>query len=307
MLINPDVGNDTNISWICDGCGTMLNIQDGFNHDCGKWQCTECGYANKIDMSEVYISEDEYQTSKHNPYKGLSDAEVLELQMYEEVELIDGRSNTILVHNDEENKLYIKKYLKDYDLSIYKYLRENPVERMPRIIALYEGDNNLVVIEEYICGHTLAEIIESAPVEAAEAIRIAKEICRILEKLHNLEKAIIHRDIKPSNIMLDSEGIVYLLDMNVAKWYIPEETEDTKLFGTMYYAAPEQFGYGFSGSSAKSDIYAVGIMLNVMLTGKFPKEEKAPLEIWKVIEQCTCMEPDNRLSASELLDALDRI
>ena len=55
--------------------------------------------------------------------------------------------------------------------------------------------------------------------------------------------------------------------------------KDTRLLGTLYFAAPEQFGYGFSASTIKADIYAVGILLNVMLTGKIPKEEKAVEEM----------------------------
>ena len=77
--------------------------------------------------------------------------------------------------------------------------------------------------------------------------------------------------------------------------------------GTMYYAAPEQFGYGFSASSAKSDIYAVGMLLNVMITGKLPKEVKAPEAIWSVIEKCIELKPEDRYSDDELISALDSI
>lgn len=57
--------------------------------------------------------------------------------------------------------------------------------------------------------------------------------------------------------------------------------KDTRLLGTLYFAAPEQFGYGFSASTIKADIYAVGILLNMMLTGKLPKEEK---EVGEMLE-----------------------
>ena len=51
--------------------------------------------------------------------------------------------------------------------------------------------------------------------------------------------------------------------------------KDTRLLGTLYFAASEQFGYGFSASTIKADIYAVGILLNMMLTGKLPKESRS--------------------------------
>ena len=116
---------------------------------------------------------------------------------------------------------------------------------------------------------------------------------------------IIHRDIKPSNVMINESGEVFLLDVNVAKWVSTEAKEDTRLLGTLYYAAPEQFGYGFSASTEKTDIYAIGVLLNVMITGKLPKEEQAPAALWKVIEKCICLEADERYSDDELLAVLN--
>ena len=84
--------------------------------------------------------------------------------------------------------------------------------------------------------------------------------------------------------MVNSDLEVFLLDVNVAKWYKPEEKEDTRLLGTLYYAAPEQFGYGFSSSSEKTDIYAIGILMNIMITGKLPKEEKAAGDITSAVK-----------------------
>ena len=305
MLINPVIPDD--VVWVCDGCGEMLNIQPGFSADCGYWKCTECGFENKIDSSEIYASEDEYQASLHNPYKGMTDADVLELMNYENIEHINGRPDIILVKNTLDENLYVKKILSTYDVGVYRYLKENPVANMPKLYGVFEGKNNLVIIEEYIEGKTLSDIIVEERIEPKKAVYIARCIAYILKELHGLEKPIIHRDIKPSNIMIDKNGEVYLLDVNVAKWFKSEETEDTRLLGTLYFASPEQFGYGFSSSSDKSDIYAIGILLNVMITGKLPKEEKAEGAIWNVIEKCICLEPNDRLSDHELISALDSI
>lgn len=307
MLINPNVEADDNIAWICDCCGTMLNTQEGFSQNCGSWQCTECGFLNKIDVSELYLSEDEYQQSLLDPYKGLSDEAVLTLSMYEDIDIINQRSDIVLVRSMEDGKLYVKKFLKDYNLSVYEYFKANPVKYMPRLIEVYEGSNNLVIIEEYIEGSTISAVLENGRLKQKQAIAIAISICKIVSRLHNLTPPIIHRDIKPSNIILANDGAVYLLDINVAKWYKHDEVEDTKMYGTLYYAAPEQLGYGFGGSSEKSDIYAVGILLNVMLTGKLPKETKAAGEAWPIIERCISMDPDNRYTANELIVALERI
>lgn len=307
MLINPEVESDSNIAWVCDGCGAMLNIQHGFSEDCGDWTCTECGFVNKIARNEVYVSEDEYQAELRNPYKGLSDEDALKLAVYQDEKHIDHRSDIIYVKNKETGEFFIKKLLITYNRSVYEYLKDNPVAHMPRIYEIYESDNCLIVIEEYIEGRTVADILEKDPLPEQEAVNIASSVCMILDKLHNLSTPIIHRDIKPSNIMITPDNDVYLLDMNVAKWYDPDKTDDTRYMGTQFFAAPEQVGYGLSASSAKSDIYAVGVLLNVMITRKFPKEERATGKIWDIIKRCISLEAGERYTASELIIEIDRI
>lgn len=327
MLINPNVNAEDDIAWICDKCGAMLNIQKGFEDNNGEWFCAECGYKCIIDESELYDFEDEYQTQLQNPYRGLSDEDVLALSMYQEIEYIDDRVDIILVKNPDNGRLYIKKLLAVYNRSIYEYLKENPIAHMPRIVEVYESANCLIVIEEYIEGRTVAQIMDEAlggeadkikdeekykvkyeaenvEIEQAEAIRITKDLCEILDNLHNLPAPIIHRDIKPSNVLVTSGGEVFLLDMNVAKWYDPDESDDTRYLGTRLYAAPEQAGFGLSASSTKTDIYAVGVLLNVMLTGAFPKEKRATGKIWDVIKRCISLDADKRYTAGELREAL---
>ena len=306
MLINPAVDTDTDIAWICDRCGEMLNIQPGFSEKLDEWVCTECGYTNRISEEEIYGSEDEYHAAMRNPYRGLSDEDVLELSQYREIEEIGGRPDIILTSHVETGEWYVKKLLGTYDRSIYGFLLEHPVSHMPRIVALYESDNCLIVIEEYIGGRTLADLLEEDTVEEKKAVRMVRDVALILKDLHGLEKPIIHRDIKPSNIILSTGGEIILLDMNAAKWYDPDKTDDTRYMGTQYFAAPEQAGYGFAASSEKTDIYAIGILINVLITGKIPKHEKAGGRIWGIIEHCICLESKDRYSTDELISALDR-
>ncbi|MCR5150681.1 MAG: protein kinase [Clostridiales bacterium] len=305
MLINPSVDADDNIAWICDKCGSMLNMQDGFSDNNGEWICTDCGYQNKIDKSELYVSEDEYLAQQRNPYKGLPDKDVLALSMYREIEHIDNRPDIVLVKNRETGQKYVKKLLTIYNRSIYDYLKNNPVTHMPVIYEIYESDNCLIIIEEYINGKTVADILNEKAILQDRAIDIGIDLCAILNELHNLPTPVIHRDIKPSNIIITPENKVYLLDVNAAKWYDSGQTDDTIYMGTMFYAAPEQAGYGLSASSAKSDIYALGVLLNVMTTGRFPKEERAKGELWNIIERCISLNPDGRYTAAELKASLE--
>lgn len=305
MLINPSIPG--NVAWICDQCGTMLNVQENFNEDSGHWVCTECGYDNPVGEENIYLSEEEFQMDVNSPYRGLSEMDTMTLLSYSEEGMLGGRDDIILVRNIEDGKLYVKKILKTYDASVYRFLMAHPISNMPNIYNVFESSNSLIIIEEYIKGHTILDILNKGVLEPTKAVYITRRICYILMELHNLETPIIHRDIKPSNVIINEDGEVYLLDMNVAKWYKENEIEDTKLLGTQYYAAPEQLGYGFFASSEKSDIYALGILLNVMITGKLPKEQKADGEVWNVIEKCIFLDPKDRYSDEELISALDSI
>ena len=305
MLINPDAPCESDIVWRCDGCGAMLNIQPGFHDDCGQWICTECGFENRISADQLYLSEAELHAALENPYRGLSDQAALALSLYQEERLLGMRNDIILVSHVETGRLYVKKLLSVYNKEVYEYLKKHPIAYMPRIIELYEGSNRLIVIEEYIPGYTLEEYMKDGPIGQDVAVEIVLCICRILNKLHNLPRPIIHRDVKPANIILSNDYKVYLLDMNVAKWYDPNQSDDTSYMGTPYYAAPEQIGYGLSASSAKTDIYAVGMLLNRLITGHFPKEKRAPGEIWTIIERCISLEAEKRYTSAELIEALE--
>lgn len=307
MLINPELVSEHDIIWRCDGCGALLNIQNGFDEDAASWRCSECGYENRLCPEEIYLSEEEYLTERRNPYRGLNDREVLEIFCYQEEANIGGKDHIILVRDPETGERFVKKLLSEYNRSIYEYLKEHPVAQMPGIRSVCESSNCLIVIEEYVEGKTVAELLEEGPLPEKDAIRIAESVCGILDELHHLPIPIIHRDVKPSNIIVSPDKGVYLLDMNVAKWYEPDQADDTRHMGTEFYAAPEQAGYGLKASSAKADIYAMGMLLNKMLTGHFPKEERAAGALWEVIESCICLEAEKRCTAAELRSGLQAL
>ena len=83
--------------------------------------------------------------------------------------------------------------------------------------------------------------------------------------------------------------------------------EDTRLIGSQYYAAPEQYGFGFHASTDRTDIYSLGILLNKMLTGKFPKEEMAAEPFRQIIEKCISFEQGDRYDAKGLYEELKKV
>ena len=165
----------------------------------------------------------------------------------------------------------------------------------------------MVVIEDYIPGDTLEEILaREGNLPEAQVLDIAIQLCKILQAFHHAVPPIVNRDIKPSNIKLTEDGIVKLLDMNAAKYCNDLAAKDTVLLETQGYAAPEQ--YGFGASNVQTDIYAVGVLINVLLTGKQPAEQKAPGKLRGIIAKCTKLAPEQRYSnIDSLLAALSAL
>lgn len=185
----------------------------------------------------------------------------------------------------------------------YGKLLDLSCPHLPRIEATAEKGGQVTVLEEYVPGDTLAYILEGPPLSADQAKDIAIQICRALDALHGL--GIVHRDIKPENILLrGSEAVV--IDFDASRISKPEHTSDTRIMGTTGYAAPEQ--YGFSQTDARADIYAMGVLLNEMLTKQHPATQLAEGPLRPVIERCIEVNVDKRFSSAEaLIAALENV
>ena len=228
----------------------------------------------------------------------------LRLSYYRELADVKKKHAVKLVQHTESGRFFVLKKLSIYDIHVFRYLADHPLPGIPHIEELIEDENTLYVIEEYIPGVTLADRLEEqGPFPEAEALDLIRRVCQILLPLHALTPPIVHRDIKPSNLILTPEGGLFLVDFNSAKESSSLQTKDTVLFGTVGYAAPEQ--YGFAASKPTADIYAVGVLFNVLLTGKLPTERPAEGHCAPLIRRCLQMDPANRYrDAAELLHAL---
>jgi len=135
----------------------------------------------------------------------------------------------------------------------------------------------------YIERGTLRERLAKDPLTQEEASNILEQIASALQFAH--DHGILHRDIKPSNILLKDERHIYLADFGLAK-DIKENSTITQsgcLIGTPEYMAPE---LAEEPATTSSDIYAVGILLYQMLTGRVPFKGSTPLSIyWKHIKE----------------------
>jgi eukaryotic-like serine/threonine-protein kinase len=121
------------------------------------------------------------------------------------------------------------------------------------------------------------------PERVARLKDVALQLCESLAYVHG--HGLIHRDVKPSNVMVDEERVVRLMDFGLAKYLADDAhvTADGRLVGTFRYMAPEQvLGEPLD---ARTDLYALGVILYELLSGRPPFDAKTPYELWqKVLE-----------------------
>lgn len=226
----------------------------------------------------------------------------LENSYYNTVAAINSAHNIDLVQHRESGKIYIRKTLDVYNLHIYEYLLEHPINGIPRLHNLYEENGQLILIEDFISGTSLQEIIDTQALTLDLIVRFMVELCSILEKLHMPDPPIIHRDIKPSNIIITPYNHVCLIDFNAAKYLNDTAAHDTVLLGTKGYAAPEQYGFGFS--TPQTDIYALGILLRE-LSSALPVPTN---RFDAIIRKCTEMNPADRMeTVQELKTEIEKL
>lgn len=183
---------------------------------------------------------------------------------------------------------------------VYRKLLNCSCRHLPLIYeAAEQGEENLVV-EEFIEGDTLGFLLQGALFSPQETRKIVGQLCQALWVLHSM--AAVHRDIKPENVILRGSDAV-LIDFDAARLHKPEAEADTHVLGTTGFAAPEQ--YGLSQSDARTDIYSLGVLMNVMLTGKHPSRQLAEGRLGRIIQRCTQVNPAKRYrDVLRLMEAL---
>ncbi len=189
----------------------------------------------------------------------------------------------------------------------------------PGIVGIYDfgqtSEGHLYFVMEYIDGTDLRRVIQSTGLNPEQALAATSQICDALQYAH--QRGVVHRDIKPANILLTSEGDVKLADFGLSR---PVQEEDSggltvsnMVMGTPDYMSPEQrTGY----SDHRTDIYALGVTLYEMLTGRPPhgafvspsRKVQVDFRIDEVVLKALQEEPERRYQqVSELKSAVDHI
>lgn len=214
------------------------------------------------------------------------------LSEYQDLGALDTNDNIHLLRNKISGIICVRKIVSVESISIYRFLKEHPSPYIPQIFeSIIDGDQ-LIVIEEYLTGQNLEDFLHSSSFTEEQAVKIIINLCHALSPLHNAKPQIICRDLKAENVMITTSNEVKLVDFDIARTFQKGQKRDTQLMGTEAYAAPEQFG--FRQTDGRTDIYALGILLNYLVTGQFPIDKLADGALKQIILHCTALDPKDR-------------
>ena len=164
----------------------------------------------------------------------------------------------------------------------------------PNVVAVHEidqlDDGSWFLVQDYVRGRTLRDLIDDGPVEARRAAQIARQVAAGLVAAHDM--GIVHRDIKPLNLMIGSgpDELVQIVDFGLAKVPVDDLslldgegrrslTQAGVVFGTLAYMAPEA-ALGMRNIDRRSDLYALGVVLYELLAGRHPFTATAPAALF---------------------------
>lgn len=219
----------------------------------------------------------------------------------------DERQVYLINEKNDNNKYILKCANNKYSALIHKEYellqKAANLIKCPKPVSFIDHEEVCFLIKEYIDGETIKERVEKNVLSDQEIIDIIFRLSEDINKLHSLNPPIILRDIKPENIVA-SNGEYIIIDFDASREYDEEASSDTEYVGTRVTAAPEQFGY--SQTDARTDIYAIGMLMLYMKTGSFDRDTPVSSRLDKVIKKCIAFSPNERYSSiSELRKALN--
>jgi len=152
----------------------------------------------------------------------------------------------------------------------------------PGVVAVFdqgEDEGTVYLVMEYVAGATLRDVIrKEAPLTPARALAVMEQVLQALGAAH--QAGLVHRDVKPENVLIAPTGQIKVADFGLAR-AVTSTTAVTAtagvLIGTISYVAPELVLH--QGTDARSDVYACGVLLFELLTGRKPHEAENPIQV----------------------------
>ncbi len=151
----------------------------------------------------------------------------------------------------------------------------------PNVVAVFdqgEADGHVYLAMEYVPGRTLRDVMRQyGPLTPEQALTILEPVVDALIAAH--AAGFVHRDIKPENVLISNDGRIKVADFGLARAVTSDGATTTQglLIGTVAYLSPEQVEHG--KADGRSDVYAAGILLYEMVTGKVPHTAENPLSV----------------------------
>ena len=251
-----------------------------------------------------------------------------------------GMSRVFLADSLKLGNQWIVKFISNHNVQLLN--EENILKllnhiSLPKIIDIFKDDKGVYLVESYIEGVTLDNVLKSGYILNQVIIQDwAEQLAQVLNYLHMLKPhPIYHYDLKPSNIMVTHDNRLVLIDFGVSKRLDENDPGAASIGITYKYAAPEQIRYQIAqkhmplindrfgelpaerinwAPDARTDIYSLGVILFELAAGQIPTLRNQTVirnavsrEMYEIISKCLAIDPARRYqSAAELLVAIQK-
>ncbi|HET8845936.1 MAG TPA: serine/threonine-protein kinase, partial [Ktedonobacteraceae bacterium] len=257
----------THTSPFCQTCGAMLEAE--------YQRCPHCGHGQTADrVQDADLLCERYRLGKLLGSGGFS-------MVYRASDILHGE-RTVAIKRIAIQGLSAEQVIESTE-TFNREVHILSALTHPQVPTLYEyfhDQQAWYLVLEYIEGQTLEAFLTNQktlgqPLTVTKIVKLALQLCVVLNYLHTRQPPVVFRDLKPDNIMLTPAGSLCLIDFGIARFYRRGQAQDTQRLGSPGYAAPEQ--YGRAQSSPQSDIYSLGALLRFLLSGQDPSDGKQDL------------------------------
>lgn len=232
------------------------------------------------------------------------------LEKYKKLTVLSSTSKceTVLAMNTDTNQIVVFKTMEKHAHDVYMKLTKLNNINVVKVEDCFLHNDKCIAVEEFVNGNRLCDILANK-IDIALIGSYIKQICDGLKDVHKL--GIVHRDLQPKNIIITNENKLKIIDFDIARIKKENASNDTELWGTAGYAAPEQFG--FAQTDERSDIYSLGVIIDEMIRPYVEpvnvilndKDQKTITRLSKISKKCKEMDPENRYkSIDEILRSI---